>query len=193
MHRHHTPGIRGARALCGASLVFVAATAWALSPGETLTARATAKTAGGATVSAPVTVVVDRFATDADRDALKAALARGGTMAARQWLATRGDVGTVQVSARRTAIKFASRLTTAAGHLITIVTAEPIVFLGAGLPDAKPRAGYDLGFATLEVAASGPGVGELLPATKIRFDEQGAIATEDYSGVWMQLSNVVRK
>ena len=193
MHRHHTTGIRWTRALCAASLVFVIAPAWALPPSETLTAQATVKTAGGATASAPVTVVVDRFATDADRAALKAALARGGTAAARAWLARRGDAGTVQVGARRTAIKFASRLTTAAGHLITVVTAEPIVFLGAGLPDAKPRAGYDLGFATLEVAASGPGVGELLAATKIRFDEQGAIATEDYSGVSMQLSNVVRK
>ena len=116
-----------------------------------------------------------------------------GVLAALQALAKRGDVGTVQIGARRTAIKFASRLPTGDGYLVTVVTAEPIVFIGAGLPDAKTKAGYDLGLAILEVAASGPGMGELLPATKIQFNEKGALGTEDYSVAGVKLSNVVRK
>jgi hypothetical protein len=45
----------------------------------------------------------------------------------------------------------------------------------------------------VELLASGPGHGELMPATKVRMNEQGAIVTEDYSGEVVQLSNAVGK
>jgi hypothetical protein len=45
----------------------------------------------------------------------------------------------------------------------------------------------------LEVANAGPGKGELLPATKVRVNEQGAIVTDGYSTETVQLSNVAGK
>jgi hypothetical protein len=160
---------------------------------QTITALATVKTAGGASTSAPLTVVVRQLTTDAERDELIAALKQGGTASARALLAKRPDLGTVRLGARQTAIKYAYARQTGGGELVTVVTVEPIVFLGAGLPDAKPVSGYDLGLVMLEVAASGPGRGELVPATKVRTNDDGAIVTEDYSAEVVQLSNVVRK
>jgi hypothetical protein len=160
---------------------------------QTFTAVATVKTAAGASATAPLTVVVRQFASDAQRDELMAALKKGGTASARDLLAKRGDIGTVQLGSRQTAIKHAYARSTGHGQLVTVVTAEPLVFLGAGMPQSKPTTGYDLGLVMLEVAASGPGRGELVPATKVRVDEQGAIVTEDYSGEVVQLSNVVKK
>jgi hypothetical protein len=160
---------------------------------QTITALASIKTAGGASASAPLTVVVRRFTTDAERDELKAALMEGGTPSARALLAKRSEIGSVQLGARQTAIKFAYARTMGDGRLITVVTAEPLVLLGAGLPGAKPTAGYDLGLVMLQVAESGPGSGELVPATKIRMNDQGAVVTEDYSAEVVHLSNVVGK
>ena len=45
----------------------------------------------------------------------------------------------------------------------------------------------------LDTATSGPGRGELVPATKIKMNDQGAIVTDDYSGLTVQLANVARK
>jgi len=73
------------------------------------------------------------------------------------------------------------------------VTGSPIAFIGAAAPGAKPRAGFDLGLVILEVMASGPGRGELVPATKVRLDDKGAIVTEGYSDDVVQLSNVMGK
>ena len=160
---------------------------------QTITALASVKTAGGASASAPLTVVVRQFTTDAERDELKAALKKGGTASARALLEKRSDLGTVQLGARQAAIKFAYARTTGDGQLITVVTAEPLVFIGAGVPGAKPAEGYDLGLVMLQVAQSGPGRGELVPATKIKIDEQDAIVTDDYSADVVRLSNVVRK
>jgi hypothetical protein len=160
---------------------------------ETLTATATVTSAGGAKASAPLTAVIDRFATDAERDALVAAVKSGGTTAARDLLAKRADAGSIQLGAKRTPIKYAYARSTGSGRLITLVTSEPVAFLGAGLPEAKPKAGYDLGLVLLEVNASGGGKGELAPAAKVRVDAQNAIVTEDYGAEVVHLSNVAKK
>jgi hypothetical protein len=66
-----------------------------------------------------------------------------------------------------------------------------MLFLGGGVPDAKPKSGFDLGLVLLDT--TGKGSGELVPATKIRVNADGAIVTEDYSGEVISLSNVRRK
>jgi hypothetical protein len=159
----------------------------------TVTAVASVKGAGGADASAPFTLVVTRFATDDERDALMAVVRKGGTAAAREILAARADVGTIQLGGRHTAVKYAYRRETGAGRLITAITAEPIAFVGAGLPDAKPKAGWDLGLVLLEVPASGSGRGELAPAAKVRVTDQGAIVTEDYGAAIVELTKVTGK
>lgn len=161
---------------------------------EIFAAVASMKTAGGVSASAPVTVVVNHFASDADHGALVGALKKGGTAAVKEWLRNRPDAGTLQLGSRRTPIKFAYSRPTGGGRLITVATAEPIVFTGAGLPGAKTTEGYELGLVLLDLAATGPGRGELSPAAKVRVNDQGAIVTEDYNASdVVRLSNVVKK
>jgi hypothetical protein len=145
--------------------------AWAQA--ETITATASVKNASGAATSAPLTVVVDRFATDA----------------ARELLAKQRDAGTLQLGSQRVAVKYAYARNAGSGRLITVITAQPI-----GGPDAKPKPGFDLGLALLELTASGPGHGELSPAAKVRIDGQGAIVTEGATPAdTVLLSNVAKK
>jgi len=159
---------------------------------QTISATARIKTAGGVEASAPVTVVTERLSTDADRDELMAALKKGGTEAVRSLLLKKPVIGSVQIGQSNTAIKYAYARTTPDGRLITAVTDVPIAFVGAGLPGAQPKAGFDLGLVLLDLSAKAPH-GELAPATKIKTDAQGAIVTEDYSGEMVQLTNVAAK
>jgi hypothetical protein len=160
---------------------------------ETFTATASVKKADGVSATAPLTVVLDRFATDAERDALLAAIKKGGTASARDVLSKRADIGSVQLGSSRVPIKYAYARSTGGGRLITVVTGSPIAFVGSGLPGAAPKQGFDLGLVLLDVAASGKGGGELVPAAKIKLNDQDAVVTEDYSGEVIQLSSVVRK
>ena len=161
---------------------------------EIFRAEASMKSAGGVSASAPVTVTVSHFASDADHSALVGALKKGGTAAVKEWLRNRPDAGTLQLGSRRTPIKFAYSRPAGGGRLITVATAEPIVFTGAGLPGAKTTEGYELGLVLLDLAGTGPGRGELSPAAKVRVNDQGAIVTEDYNAAdVVHLSNVVKK
>src|SRR4051794_30400617 len=185
--RLHALPLRAAIGFAWLSLVPVAQTAAA----ETLSATAQVKTAGGTSASAPLTIVIERFATDAERDALLAAVKKGGTAAARALLLPRTPVGTVKVGSSSTEIKYAYARSTGGGRLITVVTGSPIAFIGASLPGAPAKTGYDLGLVLLETAATGPGHGELSAAAKITVNEQGAVVTQDYSGEVVKLTNVV--
>jgi hypothetical protein len=159
---------------------------------QTFTADATVKRANGSQASAKLTATVQSFATDAERDALVAAVRKGGT-AARDLLAARKDAGTIEVGSNRTPIKYAYARSVGSGQLITVVTAEPIHFVGGDAPDAKPKAGYDFGLVLIDLDGSKTGTGEVAPAAKIRVDEKGAIVTEDYGSDVVRLSNVVRR
>ena len=116
----------------------------------------------------PVTASITRYATDAERDAAQlAAGKKDGTAAARRLLANGADVGSIELSSRKTSIKYAYARTLGGGdRLVTLITAQPIFVLGAGAPEARPKEGYDLGLVLLELKASGPGKGEIAPAAK---------------------------
>lgn len=170
----------------------VAAAATVQANGEVFTARASLISADGATAYAAVKIVVSRWATDREREDLIAAVRAGGT-AARDLLAARADAGTIQLGSRRTAIKYAYARPADAGRLVTLVTSEPILFVGAGFTNAKPTAGYDLGLVLIDLDAAGFGHGELAPAAKVNLDENDAIVTEEYGAEVVRLGRVVRK
>ena len=124
-------------ALLASLMLWPAATLAQATP-ETFAATATVKRAG-VSASAPVSVTITRYSSDDERDAVMAAVRAGGSArpASRARLAK--DAGFIQLGDRRTAIKFVGQRCRRAGRLLTIVTAEPILFLGAGLPEPRRR------------------------------------------------------
>jgi hypothetical protein len=192
VRRQHSFEVLRACAITASALFIAVALVAAQPRGETFTADATVSRPNGTVASAKLTASVEAFATEAERDALIAAVGKGGT-AARDLLAGRKDVGSIQVGAAKTAVKYAYVRSTGSGRLITLVTAQPIHFVGGDLPDAKPRAGYDLGLVLLDVDPSKPGKGEVAPAAKVKVDAQKAIVTDDYGAEVVRLSNVVRQ
>jgi hypothetical protein len=144
-------------------------------------------TKGESRASAPFSVTVTRYASPQEREALVGAIRTGGTAAARKVLEASSDAGVLHLGEHRTPIKFAMERPTGTGRLITVVTAQPIVHLGAGLPDAKPRTGFDVGVAILDLHEP-TGTGELAPAAKVALDPGGALRIDDYGAtvVWLE-------
>jgi hypothetical protein len=159
--------------------------------GESFTATASMKT-DAASATAAVKISIDRYATEKERTAVMAALKSGGTAGLREAVAKMKDAGTIEVGQRKTAIKYAYSRPTGDGRLVTVITAEPIAFLGAGLPEAKPKAGHDVAAALLVLDGSGAGHGELAPAATIKTNESGAVVVDDYGDAKVWLKDVAK-
>jgi len=157
---------------------------------EKFTATASVKGAGGAEATAPVTLIVNHKMSQAEADKLLAAFKSGGAAGFRKALTGIAPTGSVTVGAgKATPTRVTIERTTDKGRLLTMVTDRPVVFLGAGVPGAKPKAGYDFAVIDLEVDAKGAGSGTMAPAAKVTVKD-GAFAVEDYGGEVVRLTKV---
>jgi hypothetical protein len=157
---------------------------------ETFTATATVKTAGRAEATAPVTITIDRRMPEAEADQLVAAFKSGGAARLRTALAGVAPTGSVRLAeGAPTPARITIERQTDKGRLITIVTDKPLLFLGAGIPGAKPKDGYDFAVVDLEVDARGAGSGWLAPAAKLTL-RGSEFVVEDYASEAVRLVGV---
>ena len=186
--------LRRALSLACLWLVAAAPAAFAQAKAEVYNATAELKTAAGATVTAPVVISIDRWSTDAEREKVRAVVKAGNTSAVQKELAGTPAAGFVQVGAVKTPLHFARALPVGSGKVVTLVTAKPIIHIGAGAADASPKAGYDLAVVIFEVDGAGKGdAGDLAPAAKVKFDANGALVVEDYGAEAVRLLKITKK
>jgi hypothetical protein len=175
--------------MLGVWLVSVSGAA-AQSGSETFTATASVKTAGGASASAPVTITVDRKMPAAEAETLVKAFVSGGTAALRKALVGVAPTGAITIGAgAATPIRIAIERATGDGRLLTLVTDKPLLFLGGGMPNAKPKEGYDYAVIDLQLDATGGGSGVMAPAAKVK-PLQGVFVVEDYGAEMVKLKDV---
>ncbi len=140
-----------------------------------------------------MTVSIDRKMSQPEAETLTAAFKSGGAAAFRKALVGVPPTGWVQIGAgRATPTRFTIERIVGGGRLLTIITDQPLLFVGAGVPDAKAKEGYDFAVIDLEVDANGGGSGTLAPAAKIKMN-QDAFAVEDYGGVEIVRLTAVKK
>jgi hypothetical protein len=157
---------------------------------ETFSATAAVKTSGAASASAPVTITVDRKMSESEASRFVEAFKTGGAAALRKALTGVAPTGSVKLGdGKPAATRLTIERTTDKGRLLTIVTDAPILFLGAAVPGAKPKEGYDFGIIDIEVDAKGRGSGTLAPAAKVTVKE-GVFVVEDYASELVRLSGV---
>lgn len=179
-----------------AATILVAALVAALpaqSPPETYTASASVKTAGGASLTAPVTIAVTGWTSEADRKRLTGVLKSGDHAALQKQLAAMKTLGTVTIGKTPFDAKYIYAMTSSEGRIITVVTATPMFFIGAGAPAAKPKGGHDFGVVTIEVNDAGSGRGTITPAASLKMSASDAIVVEDYSVELVTLPDVRKK
>ena len=173
-----------------AAVVSTASAAGMQTGAETFTGTATVKTAGGATASAPITIVVERKMSQSDADRFMGVFRTGGAPALRKALEGVPSTGSVTLGAGKpTPTRLTLERRTDKGRLLTIVADRPILALGGGLPDAKAKADYDFAVVDIEVDDRGNGTGQLAPAAKISVN-QGAFVVSDYSSELVRLTGV---
>jgi hypothetical protein len=160
---------------------------------ETFTATASVKTASGAAATAPVTIVVSRKMPKDEADKLIGSFKTGGVTALRSALSGVKPTGSIRLgNGAATPTRVTLERPTDKGRLLTIVTDRPILFLGAGVPGAKPKQGYEFAIADLEVDSGGSGTGSLAPAAKITV-KGDAFVVEDYGSERVELKDVAKK
>jgi len=177
--------------LAAAGLVTAALTLGAQTPVGTFKATASVK-APGKSAAVPVTIHIDRFITDADRDKVVAAVKGGQAGEPQKTLATLPDLGYIAVGATKTPLKYAYPRATGGGRIVTVVTAKAVYYIGGNEPNAKPKAGYDMALALMVLDANDSGDGELAPAVKVKLDENGAIVTQDYGREVVRLTKITK-
>jgi hypothetical protein len=159
---------------------------------ESYTATASVKH-GGASASVPVVVTITRYSTPDERAAVVKALRDQGADGARHALARLPEAGFIELGRRRTPSGFAGVRPTGSGRLITVLTAEPILFLGGAMPAAPPRKGFDVAVAMFEVQDAGSGTGELAPAARVGLDRADALVIDDYGAAVIWLNGIAAK
>jgi hypothetical protein len=125
-----------------------------------------------------------------ESDRFTAAFKSGGPAGLRKALAGVPATGTVQLgSGAATPTRLTLERTTDKGRLLTIVTDQPLLFLGAGIPGAKAKEGYDFAILDIEMDAKGNGTGTLAPAAKVTV-KQEVFVVEDYGSELVRLTAV---
>lgn len=146
-------------------------------------------TAGAA--GANLTVQVDRYSSDKDRDAALKALASGGSAALKPVLAKAPALGHVEVTDQKWTIKYAYQQPTTKGRRrIVLLVDEPMFFIGGAKKDAKPREGYDVALVQFEIDDVGLGKGTMAAAAKLAAGGPDGVQVADYADRPIELVTV---
>lgn len=153
---------------------------------DTYTANARFTNAEGERVTTPVTISLDGVTPEAERATL-VEKAKAKPDAAKELLAGQKQIGYIEAVNRRVPIKYAYVQAGGDGQFITVLSDEPLGYIGGDEKYAKAKGGFDLTYANVMVNASGQGRGELAPACKVKFMKSGAPAVDDYGSqvVWL--------
>jgi hypothetical protein len=161
---------------------------------ETFHARAQTGNAAGASLSAPITVHIGRYTPDFDRKVVEEALRIGGYPGFLPALRKAPEVGQVELGGRKYAIRWARQAPSGQGNrTIVVVTDKPVFFVGGGLADAKPRAGYEVAVIQLVVDDGGNGTGTMAAAARVKPGGETGVQIDDYADMPIALVEVTRK
>ena len=151
------------------------------------TLAATADAAGpGGSLTGKLTIHVDHLMTDRDFKRVADALKFGGYPKFLPALRQLPMIGYVEAGGRQVEIKYAR--VRAADKRLVIGTDQPIYFVGAGSPEAKPRAGYELAVIELDVDPQGNGQGTMAAAARVKPAADGGVVLDDYATTPIRLS-----
>lgn len=183
--------------VCLALLVLVAAPAAQRSKPytapETFSTQLQARTEAAGS-AASMKIQIDKYTSDNDRKTITEALTHGGYPDFLVAFRKAPAVGRIELGAEKFTVRWArEQPTPKGGRSITVVTDQPIYFLGGGKVDAKPRAGFELSVVQLSVDDLGLGTGTMAAAARIKPDGNGGVVMEDYADQPIKLTYVRRE
>lgn len=137
-------------------------------------------------------VRLDKYSDERDLKAMESALASGGSDGFLKALRQAPVVGRVEVGQQTFDIRWARQKDTPKGRVISVVTDKPAYFVGAGVPGAKPRAGFDVAVIQLIMDKANVGEGSMAAAARVKPGGEAGVEVEDYATEPIKLSSVVK-
>jgi len=159
---------------------------------ETFNARAKVATAASSG-DAYITIRVEKYTPDKEREAMQRALETGGSSGFLDALKKAPVVGRFDVGKQTFSIRWARQEPSGAGRVITLVIDRPVYFVGAGVPGAKSREGFDLAIVQLTMDSAGIGEGTMAAAARVKPGGPTGVQVDDYATTPVKLVSVTRK
>ena len=159
---------------------------------ETITANAHVAGSAGA-VATRVTMQIDRYTPEAERNAVADALKHGGYPGFLTALRKAPVVGTVTVAGETFDIRWARELPVPTGRSIVLITDKPVYFVGGGSTKAKPREGYEVAVLQFRLDDSGLGFeGTMAAAARVKPGGPSGVQIDDYAEKPIELQTLNR-
>jgi hypothetical protein len=159
---------------------------------ETFNARATISTAAGKG-DAYLTIHVEKYTSDRDRQEMQRALETGGSAGFLAALRKAPVAGRFDVGKQTFDIRWARQAPSGSGRVITLVIDRPVYFVGAGMPGAKSREGFDLAIVQLTMDSAGIGEGTMAAAARVKPGGPTGVQVDNYATAPVKLVSVTRK
>jgi hypothetical protein len=159
---------------------------------ETITANAHVAGSAGAAATR-ITMQIDRYSPEADRNAVAEALKHGGYPGFLGALRKAPVVGTVTVAGQTFNIRWAREQPAAKGRSIVLITDKPVYFVGGGSTTAKPREGYEVAVLQFSLDDSGLGFdGTMAAAARVKPGGPTGVQIDDYAEKPFELQTISR-
>jgi len=160
---------------------------------ETFRAQAKAASDAGLAGAAYVDIHIDKYSPDAERDAMLATLKSGGYAALLDAIKKAPAIGTVKVGTETFVVRWARQQRSGENRrTISIVTDKPMLFVGGGQANAKPREGYDIAVVQFDMDDAGVGSGTMAAAAKIKPGGPNGFQIDDYADQPIKLVSISR-
>jgi hypothetical protein len=163
--------------LLGAALALPQAVPQTFDLVGTVSAGADAK--GGITV--PMTASLERFTPDFERTKMTDGLKYNGYPGFLNALREAPQVGTLDVAGETFKIRWAREQPNDTGRVITLVTDQPVAFIGRGRRGAKPTAGYEVAVIQLTLDKTGHGTGLMAAAARVKPGGETGVRIDSYT------------
>jgi hypothetical protein len=149
-------------------------------------------TSGASTADAYFSVQIDRYTPEKDLKAMEDALQSGGSDGFVQALKKAPIAGHLKIGDKSFTIRWARQKPTDKGRVISIVTDAPVYYVGAGVPEAKPKAGYDVAVAQMTIDTAGLGDGIIALAAKVKPGGENGVEIQDYAAEPVKLVSIMK-
>jgi hypothetical protein len=146
-----------------------------------ITATAAAGPNAVGTVTVPMVVQIDRYTPAYARTKMTDALKYNGYPGFLNALREAPVAGSLQIGDEKWTIRWARKLPSDAGSVISIVTDKPVAFVGGQAQNAKPKAGYEVAVAQFTIDASGKGTGTMAAAARVKPGGETGVRIDDYA------------
>jgi hypothetical protein len=156
-----------------------------------IVATATAGANAKGTLTVPLTVQIDDYTPEHDRTAMTDALKYNGYPGFLNALRSAPKAGTLDVAGDKFAIRWARTVDTDTGRIVTIVTDQPVAFVGQGRRGSKATAGYEVAVMQLTLDKTGHGTGTMAAAARVKPGGETGVRIDNYADKPLTLTATV--